>query len=425
MGAGVGVGVALNQGLSLGGGDADNSALMRRPPDVPEQQQQRVGQQVEQQRVEQQQVEQRVERPIANSQVSVRSRQRRSATGRDQVAIALPCAAAGAGAASASASGSSTAALVAESGSRSRLHATPTAKPNQLVRFCLRLGFNALLHPYEMAKVLIQLGHEPFPAVPYQLPFLGWRPRLYLPGVQRYVMHIHHLDGYMGLYRGLGARLVASSVDYLLGDVLLDAIRLAPYSRRRLAKSRFGAQEFLWNLMRDSLRLATSVALTHPFYVVMVRQIAQFVGRESVYESLWGSLMSLVASDGVAGLYAGVVPRFLGEWAILAGTSAVSYLCRRLVPMSFNQQQYNAVIIQMVVSKLVYPLQVTAACMAATGAPLAACEPPRMPLYNHWADCLADLQARGGHQRGGLLFWRTVPRMQMVRRQDVTPMGTN
>ncbi|KAH8238570.1 hypothetical protein KR032_010172, partial [Drosophila birchii] len=277
-------------------------------------------------------------------------------------------------------------------------------EPNQMVRFCLRLGLNALLHPYEMAKILIQLGHEPLAALPYQFPFFGWRPRLYLPGVQRYVAHIYQLDGIRGLYRGLGPRVVASVIDYLLGDMIMDAIGLTPYTH---AKSRFGAKEFVWNLICDTFRLATSVALTHPFYVLMVRQVAQFVGRETVYEGLWRSLMNILEADGVAGLYAGVVPLFLGEWAIMAGTNAASHLFHRLVPMNFDQQQYNGVIIQMVVSKLVYPLHVTAACMAATGAPLSACEPPRMPLYNHWIDCLADLQARGGHHRGGLLFWRT------------------
>ncbi|KAH8303107.1 hypothetical protein KR059_000192, partial [Drosophila kikkawai] len=395
------------QSPSLGGGDADNSVLMRRAPDA--EQQQPPQPQHPQQQHHHHPVEQQVERPIANSQMVSRPRLRRS--GSDRVDIILPCAA------GAATSEGAAMAMVAEPLSGSELTDTPAPQPNPLVRFCLRLGLSALLHPYEMAKILIQLGHEPITALPYQLPFVGWRPRFYLPGVQQYVMHIYQLDGFRGLYRGLGPRLVSGAFDYLLGDVILDAIHLTPYTRC-VAKSRFGAQEFLWNLMCDTMRLASSVAITHPFYVVMVRQVAQFVGREAVYEGLWSSLKTLLDTDGLAGLYAGVVPLFLGEWAILAGTSVATHLCHRLVPMSFIQQQYNSVIIQMVISKLVYPLHVTAACMAATGAPLSACEPPRMPLYNHWVDCLADLQARGGHHRGGLLFWRTVPKIQMVRHLD-------
>ncbi|KAH8367948.1 hypothetical protein KR084_004625 [Drosophila pseudotakahashii] len=293
-------------------------------------------------------------------------------------------------------------------------------RPNQLVRFCLRLGYNALLYPYEMAKVLIQLGHEPLQARPFHLSLLHQRPRLFLPGVHQYARHIQRLDGYKGMYRGLTARLAASTVDYLLGDLLLALLHFKPYKRG--AREEPSLKEFCWNLTRDSLRLATAVALSQPFYVVMVRQIAQFVGRERVYEGLCGSLMTVVKQEGWAGLFAGMMPRLLGEWCVLGATSLLSHLCLRLVPMSRQQQQYNAVIIQMLASLLAYPLEVTAACMAGSGAPLAACEPPSMPLYNHWADCLSDLYARGGHNRGAILFWRTVPRIQLMKRhQDGQP----
>ncbi|XP_043659668.1 mitochondrial carrier homolog 2 [Drosophila teissieri] len=289
-------------------------------------------------------------------------------------------------------------------------------RPNQLVRFCLRVGYNALLYPYEMAKVLIQLGHEPLQARPFYLRLFQRRPRLFLPSVHRYVQHVQQMDGYTGMYRGLTARLAGSIVDYLLGDLLLAALRFAPY--KRSPGQGLTLKELAWNLTRDSLRLATAVALSHPFYVVMVRQIAQFVGRERVYEGLLASLMTLAQQQGCAGLFAGMVPRLLGEWSVLVATSALSHLCRRLLPMSHTQQQYNAVVIQMLASLVAYPLEVTSACMAGAGAPLAACEPPSMPLYNHWVDCLADLYARGAQNRGAVLFWRTVPRMQLLRHKD-------
>ncbi|EDX02344.1 mitochondrial carrier homolog 2 [Drosophila yakuba] len=295
-------------------------------------------------------------------------------------------------------------------------------RPNQLVRFCLRVGYNALLYPYEMAKVLIQLGHEPLQARPFQLRLFQRRPRLFLPSVHRYVQHIQQMDGFTGIYRGLTARLAASIVDYLLGDLLLAVLHFAPYKRG--PRQGLGLKELCWNLTRDSVRLATAVAISHPFYVVMVRQIAQFVGRERVYEGLLGSLMAVAQQQGCAGLFAGMVPRLLGEWSVLVVTSALSHLCRRLLPMSHTQQQYNAVVIQMLASLVVYPLEVTSACMAGAGAPLAACEPPNMPLYNHWVDCLTDLYARGGQNRGAVLFWRSVPRIQLLRHKDALTART-
>lgn len=112
------------------------------------------------------------------------------------------------------------------------------------------------------------------------------------------------------MYRGLTARLAASIVDYLFGDLLLATLHFAPYKRG--PKEGLSLKEFWWNLTRNSLRITTVVVITHPFYVVMVRQIAQFVGGEHVYEGLVGSLMTLAQQEGCAGLFAGMVPRL---WA--------------------------------------------------------------------------------------------------------------
>ncbi|KAH8284461.1 hypothetical protein KR018_012613, partial [Drosophila ironensis] len=283
--------------------------------------------------------------------------------------------------------------------------------PAPIIRFILRIGYNALLYPYEFAKVLIQLGHEPLAPRPFRWPFLDQRPHFFLPGVHRYVQHIQQVDGYLGLYRGLPARLISSSVEYLMGDVFLNLIGLTPYQNNNTNSSsirtRPGWTEFFYNLLRNSLRLCTAVALSHPFHVVMVRQIAQFIGREAVYDGVLSGLRFLITQEGWIGMYAGVVPRLVGEMTVLFVTSCLSHMCRRLIPMSRMQQQYNAVIIQMVASLLVYPLEVTSSCMACSGAPLTACEPPKMPVYINWADCLTDLYTRGGHNRGALLFWRT------------------
>ncbi|EDV47495.1 mitochondrial carrier homolog 2 [Drosophila erecta] len=378
---------ARAEGMGLGGGDADNSALMRRTTAPPLA--------VQHARTE----PMVVEPPVEASLRSTRPSSQQQPVDRDRLANPEQ-----------SCRGS-----VAESAhpcSQLPVH----DRPNQLVRFCLRLGYNALLYPYEMAKVLIQLGHEPLQASPFQLRLIQQRPRLFLPSVHRYVQHIQQIDGYSGMYRGLPARLAASIVDYLLGDLLLAALHFAPYKRG--PGEGLSLKEFWWNLTRDSLRLAIAVVITQPFYVVMVRQIAQFVGRERVYVGLFGSLMTLAKQQGCAGLLAGVVPRLLGEWSVLVVTSALSHLCRRLLPISHTQQQYNAVVIQMMASLVAYPLEVTSACMAGAGAPLAACEPPSMPLYHHWVDCLSDLYARGGQNRGAILFWRTVPRIQLLRHKD-------
>lgn len=377
------------EGLGLGGGDADNSVRMRHPTPPPlAVQHARSGAMV-------------VELAVDPSR-AMRSTNQQQPIDRDQLRISTE----------ESCQGSELVVASSHLSKKIQEH----RRPNQLVRFCLRLGYNTLLYPYEMAKVLIQLGHEPLQAKPFVMRLIQRRPRLFLPSVHRYVQHIQHIDGYTGMYRGLTARLAASIVDYLLGDLLLATLHFAPYKRG--PKEGLSLKEFWWNLTRNSLRITTVVVITHPFYVVMVRQIAQFVGGEHVYEGLVGSLMTLAQQEGCAGLFAGMVPRLLGEWSVLFITSALSHICRRLLPMSELQHQYNTAVIQMMASLVAYPLEVTSTCMAGTGAPLTACEPPSMPLYNHWVDCLTDLYARGGQNRGAILFWRTVPKIQLLRSKD-------
>ncbi|KAH8421531.1 hypothetical protein KR009_011471 [Drosophila setifemur] len=400
----------------LGGGDADNSAMGIHHPTEAEEQEEPEAIRVEplaRQNPEPERVE-RLERPLrSRHRSSRRSRENRG----EQLNITVPCARPTPNRQPDPDTLPAPPPIPVEDATQLRRD-----RPNQLIRFVLRLGYNALLYPYEVAKILIQMGHEPLKAKAYALPLVSQRPRYYFVGVHRYVQYIRQVDGFRGLYRGLGARLLATSVDYLMGDLFLHLLGLKPYRRNTASdpapapKIWFGGlKEFLYNMLRDSIRLTTAIALSQPFYVIMCRQIAQFVGRESTYEGIYSSLVTVIDREGWQGLYAGVVPRLLGEGGVLFITSAASHVCRNFLPITRVQQQYNAVIFQMLASVVFYPLEVAGTCMACTGAPLVACEPPNMPLYMHWADCLTDLYARGGHNRGAILFWRTVPRIQLQR----------
>ena len=65
-------------------------------------------------------------------------------------------------------------------------------------------------HPLDLAKTLIQIGHEPI-APKHTKTWLG-RPALALPSVFIYMGHIRRRDGFLGLYRGLGPKLVSMGV---------------------------------------------------------------------------------------------------------------------------------------------------------------------------------------------------------------------
>ena len=71
-------------------------------------------------------------------------------------------------------------------------------------------GMTSATHPLDLAKTLIQIGHEPI-APKHTKTWLG-RPALALPSGFIYMGHIRRRDGFLGLYRGLGPKLVSMGV---------------------------------------------------------------------------------------------------------------------------------------------------------------------------------------------------------------------
>ncbi|XP_068159283.1 mitochondrial carrier homolog 2 [Drosophila tropicalis] len=280
-------------------------------------------------------------------------------------------------------------------------------EPNEYIRFCTRLTFSTLLYPYEYARILIQLGHEPMPSQVYQIWKL--KPFVLLPGVHKYVEYIKRCDGFAGLYRGVVPRILGTTVGFLFSDVLVKLLRIRPYNSGP-KELNHPFREYVWDLFRDSIRLATASVLSYPFHLVMVRQAAQFVGREKIFETLQSSVKHIFEQNGIMGFYAGFVPKLVAEMTVLVVTSTATHIFFR---SGRDGDYYMSAVVQMVTTLATYPLEVASSCMACTGTPLAVGGPPLMPTYIDWIDCLSDLYTRGEHTRGIHLFWRTVPRFQI------------
>lgn len=288
-------------------------------------------------------------------------------------------------------------------------------KPNESLRFFLRMGFGALMHPYEYAKVLMQLGHEPLPALTGR-NWLG-RSTIYLPSVHEYIRYIKHTDGFIGLYRGLLPRILSSATSAMLSRSVVKLLGMEMGETQRDKQTNIDTeQSFFGNLLRDSIVITTGLGLSHPFYVISVRQMAQFVGREVAYVGVWKSVRELLRQDGIAGFYAGFAPRLICDLGVLFATSSLSALCNRLFLLKSSQREYNSALLQFGSLMVLYPLQVVGACMACSGSGLVAGAPPYMAIYGQWLDCLLDLYARGDHYRGAFIFRRTLPRMQKQQR---------
>jgi len=134
--------------------------------------------------------------------------------------------------------------------------------------------------------------------------------------------------------------------------------------------------------------------------------MAQFVGRETLYTSIVGSVAEIWKTEGIAGFFAGLVPKLLCDVACLVLSSSTIYILNKYVIKDKLGRQYNAGFTQFAVSSLLYPLQVVSTCSAVSGSRLMAGQPPIMPAYKNWVDCWNDLQVRGELKRGSSLFWR-------------------
>jgi len=281
---------------------------------------------------------------------------------------------------------------------------------NEWIRFGMRLGVSAALHPFEYSKVLIQLGYEPI-APRHGTSILG-KPIMVLPNIFQYAGYIRKVDGFYGCYRGLTPKLVGSVVSMIFSEKIADRMGLPAVDEKDKDESDLTDEElyvqFKVNLKRDVVLCVSGIIVSHPFHVISLRMMAQFIGRETLYTSIFGSIKEIYKSDGILGFFAGLVPKLLCDVACLVLTSSTVFILNKYVIKDKIGRQYNAGLTQFAFSSILYPLQVVSTCMTVTGSRLMAGKPPVMPEYNNWIDCWNDLQTRGELKRGSSLFWRSL-----------------
>ncbi|KAH8415725.1 hypothetical protein KR222_010794 [Zaprionus bogoriensis] len=278
---------------------------------------------------------------------------------------------------------------------------------NGWIRFGLRLGVSAALHPFEYSKTLIQIGYEPIAARPGR-SMLG-RPIMMLPNIFQYVGHIKKIDGFYGCYRGLAPKLTGSILSMVVSERVAEKMGLAYQEDKD--ESELSEEEnyiqFKYNLKRDIVLTVSGIVVSHPFHVISLRMMAQFVGRETLYNSILGSIAEIWHNEGIVGFFAGLIPKLLCDVACLVLSSSSVFIVNKYLIKDKVARQYNAGFTQFAFSSLLYPLQVVSTCSAVSGSRLMAGRPPIMPTYNSWVDCWNDLQSRRELKRGSSLFWRS------------------
>lgn len=99
---------------------------------------------------------------------------------------------------------------------------------------------------------------------------------------------------------------------------------------------------FKANLKRDLVLSVTGIVVAHPFHVISIRMMAQFIGREKLYNSIVGSILEIYRNDGIQGFFAGIAPKLISDLMCLVLTSTTVYMINKYFIKDKTGRQYCA-----------------------------------------------------------------------------------
>uniref|UniRef100_A0A671UB89 Mitochondrial carrier homolog 2 n=1 Tax=Sparus aurata TaxID=8175 RepID=A0A671UB89_SPAAU len=261
-------------------------------------------------------------------------------------------------------------------------------------------GLTVLSHPLMYIKVLIQVGHEPLP------PILGrnlfGRQVYQLPGLFAYAKHIIKIDGKVGLFKGLGPRLCAGTIGTIVHS------RVVQVGLNRLSTT------------KEMIARSCATIVTHPFHVITLRCMVQFIGRETKYSGVFDSIITVYREEGILGFFAGLIPRLLGDVLSLWICNLLAHLINTYTiddsvchVHTGEIKNCSQAVTGFFASMLTYPFVLVSNLMAVNNCGLAGGLPPYASVYPTWVDCWRHLSREGNMSRGNSLFFRKLPAGKM------------
>ncbi|CAF96469.1 unnamed protein product, partial [Tetraodon nigroviridis] len=287
------------------------------------------------------------------------------------------------------------------------------------VQALLGSGLTVLSHPLVYIKVLIQVGHEPLP------PTLGrnlfGRQVYQLPGLFAYAKHIIKIDGKVGLFKGLGPRLCSGTIGTVVHSKV--AQKCQEQGTPRILggdkKAAEGSLQYVVNeTTKEMIARSCATVVTHPFHVIALRCMVQFIGRETKYSGVFDSIVTVYREEGVLGFFAGLIPRLLGDVLSLWICNVLAHFINTYAiddSMSHTSEIKNCsqAVTGFFANMLTYPFVLVSNLMAVNNCGLAGGLPPYALVYPTWVDCWRHLSREGNMSRGNSLFFRKLPSGKM------------
>lgn len=294
-------------------------------------------------------------------------------------------------------------------------------------------------------QVLIQLGYEP--SSPEQRYSFIFRQYLYYyPGLFGYARRIIQQDGWRALYRGVGGSMFAEvvhlsavgvirpTVNHMISKIPLQTVPAD--SGGDVPDTEPANVETIRGILVRALRTFLSSTITsmavemivHPFHVISIRMIAQHVGKEAIYTSVWRSTREIYREEGFSGFYAGIVPALLAHLTRCVIYSSMWILFEVMAihaPYNWAKMLIRVLIgiplLNYLPRSYSYPFLLMSNVMAANNARLMIGQPPSTPVFNGWRDSYRHLKSIGALYRGSVVFFPRFVSREPPRRIVVTP----
>lgn len=258
-------------------------------------------------------------------------------------------------------------------------------------------------YPLNYVKVLVQLGHEPLP--PFKSKNIFGREQLYYPNTFNYAKYIYSVEGVTGLYRGLGMKIIGTTVGSLVYNKVSE---MMDDSEEESQKPLDSLQYFIKQTTKELNARCWAVVFTQPFHVMGLRCMAQFIGGETRYSSwnVFQNSVEIYQTDGLSGFFSGLIPRLLFEASTIVLTNTIAYLIRTYVFHEKDVESLVDLFASLVASGMSYPLSVVSTVSCVTGSRLVAGQPPRMVVYTSWIEAFKHLYENNELKRGSSSFFR-------------------
>lgn len=265
-----------------------------------------------------------------------------------------------------------------------------------------------LFYPITVGKTLMQLGYEPIP--PKLTRTVFGTPKLAYPNIFEYLNYIRNEDGWTGLYRGLSYKLLFSLTEqgsYVYAYNHIDEW-IAKGSGQKVNIPGLNGKDKKRNefeeCMREMACKTVSITVSYPFSLMMVRSIAEFVGRETIYNSLPTNLARLLQEQN---WHAGLKPRLIFSLYSIFLYHLAKYALKHLL-VNESLFSYATRVAQFLVSGFLYPYELCSTVMAVNSCDSLLASRIE-PQYVNWDSCFQSLAYRNQLTRGSKILWRYQP----------------